>query len=145
MATGVEASRQLVLHAAALRNGGLPCLREASMRLIGNYYSEWADARGDTRRTLLVTLVACPVGAIASAAVIFSLVGSPTTQSSAPPILPRAIVRNVGAPEVPKTVQDGPMVEHRKRQCGTPGRYWPRRWLNGLILGGFWDLKGTRT
>jgi len=31
MATGVEASRQLVLHAAALRNGGLPCLREASM------------------------------------------------------------------------------------------------------------------
>jgi butyryl-CoA dehydrogenase len=31
MATGVEASRQLVLHAAALRNGGLSCLREASM------------------------------------------------------------------------------------------------------------------
>jgi hypothetical protein len=81
------------------------------MRLIGNYYSEWADARGDTRRTLLVTLVACAVGATASAAVIFSLAGSPTTQSSAPPILPRAIVRNVGAPEVPKTVQDGPVVE----------------------------------
>jgi hypothetical protein len=81
------------------------------MRLMGNYYSEWADARGDTRRTLLVTLVACAVGATASAAVIFSLAGSPTTQSSAPPILPRAIVRNVGAPEVPKTVQDGPVVE----------------------------------
>jgi butyryl-CoA dehydrogenase len=31
MATGVEASRQLVLHAAALRNSGLSCLREASM------------------------------------------------------------------------------------------------------------------
>jgi butyryl-CoA dehydrogenase len=31
MATGVEASRQLVLHAAALRNDGLSCLREASM------------------------------------------------------------------------------------------------------------------
>jgi butyryl-CoA dehydrogenase len=31
MATGVEASRQLVLHAAALRDRGLPCLREASM------------------------------------------------------------------------------------------------------------------
>src|SRR6516162_220661 len=81
------------------------------MRLIGNYYSEWADARGDTRRTLLVTFVACAVGATASAAVIFSLASSPTTQSLVPPISPRAIVRNVGAPEVPKTVQDGPVVE----------------------------------
>ncbi len=81
------------------------------MRLIGNYYSEWADARGDTRRTLLVTLVACAVGATASAAVIFSLASSPITQSGVPPISPRAIVRNVGAPEVPKTVQDGPVVD----------------------------------
>jgi butyryl-CoA dehydrogenase len=31
MATGVEASRQLVFHAATLRNSGLSCLREASM------------------------------------------------------------------------------------------------------------------
>jgi hypothetical protein len=81
------------------------------MRLMGNYYSEWADARSDTRRTVLVTLVACAVGATASAAVIFSLASSPTTQSSAPPISPRAIVRNVGAPEVPKNVQGGPLVE----------------------------------
>jgi hypothetical protein len=81
------------------------------MRLIGNYYSEWADARGDTRRTLLVTLVACAVGATASAAVIFSPASSPATQSGVPPISPRAIVRNVGAPEVPKTVQHGPVVE----------------------------------
>jgi hypothetical protein len=81
------------------------------MRLMGNYYSEWADVRGDTRRTVLVTLVACAVGATASAAVIFSLASSPTTQSSAPPISPRAIVRNVGAPEVPKNVQAGPLVE----------------------------------
>jgi hypothetical protein len=81
------------------------------MRLMGNYYSEWADARGDTRRTVLVTLVACAVGATASAAVIFSLASSPTTQSSAPPISPRALVRNVGAPEVPKNVQGGPLVE----------------------------------
>src|SRR5215472_12079138 len=80
------------------------------MRL-GNYYSEWADARGDTHRTLLVTLVACAVGATASAAVIFSLASSPTTQSGVPPISPRAIVRNVGAPELPKTVQGGPQVE----------------------------------
>jgi hypothetical protein len=81
------------------------------MPLMGNYYSEWADARDDTRRTVLVTLVACAVGATASAAVIFSLASSPTTQSSAPPISPRAIVRNVGAPEVPKNVQGGPLVE----------------------------------
>jgi butyryl-CoA dehydrogenase len=31
MATGVEASRQLVFHAATLRNSGFSCLREASM------------------------------------------------------------------------------------------------------------------
>jgi butyryl-CoA dehydrogenase len=31
MATGIEAARQLVLHAAALRSRTLPCLREASM------------------------------------------------------------------------------------------------------------------
>ena len=31
MATELEAARQLVLHAAALRSQGLPCLREASM------------------------------------------------------------------------------------------------------------------
>ena len=80
------------------------------MRSMGNY-SEWADARGDTRRTLLVTLVACVVGATASAAVIFSLASSPTTQSAVPPISSRAIVRNVGAPELPKTVQGGPQVE----------------------------------
>ena len=80
------------------------------MRSMGNY-SEWADARGDTRRTLLATFVACAVGATASAAVIFSLASSPTTQSGIPPISPRAIVRNVGAPEAPKTVQDGPVVE----------------------------------
>ena len=81
------------------------------MRLIGNYYSEWADARGDTRRTLLATFVACAVGATASAAVIFSLASSSTTQSGVPPISSRAIVRNVAAPEIPKTVQGGPVVE----------------------------------
>ena len=80
------------------------------MRSMGNY-SEWSDARGHTRRTLLVTLVACAVGATASAAVIFSLASSPTIQSSVPPISPRAIVRNVGAPAVPKTVQGGPQAE----------------------------------
>ena len=81
------------------------------MRLIGNYYSEWADARRNTRHTVLVTLVACAVGATASAAVIFSLASSPPTQPGAPSISAQAIVRNVGASEVPKTVQDGRAVE----------------------------------
>ena len=80
------------------------------MRVIGNYYSEWAD-RGDTRRTLLVTLVACAVGATASAAVIFSLTSSPTTQPDVRSISPQAIVRNVGASAVQKTAQNGPTVE----------------------------------
>ena len=80
------------------------------MRSMGNY-SEWADAGGDSRRTLLVTLVACAVGATATAVVIFSLASSSTTQSGVPPISPRAIVRNVAAPEIPKTIQGGPQVE----------------------------------
>jgi hypothetical protein len=75
------------------------------MRLIGNYYSEWADTRGTTPHTFLVTLVACAAGAIANAAVIFSLASSPTTQPGVQSISPRAIVRNVGASEAPKTGQ----------------------------------------
>jgi hypothetical protein len=81
------------------------------MRLIGNYYSEWADTRGTAPHTLLVTLVACAVGAIASAAVIFSLASSPTTQPVAPSISPQAIVRDIGASEAPKTGQGGPVIE----------------------------------
>ena len=83
------------------------------MRLIGNYYSEWADARGDTRRTLLVTLVACAVGATASAAVIFSLTSSPTTQPDVRSISPQAIVRNVGASAVQKPPKMGPRLSQR--------------------------------
>jgi len=92
------------------------------MRSMGNYYSEWADARGDTRRTLLATFVACAVGATASAAVIFSLSSSSTTQSGVPPISPRAIVRNVAAPESQKPSKVDPRLSqrvHRRRQCGT--------------------------
>jgi hypothetical protein len=81
------------------------------MRLIGNYYSEWADTRGTTPHILLVTSVACAVGAIASAAVIFSLASSPTTQPGVQSISPQAIVRNVAASEAPKTAQGGPVVE----------------------------------
>jgi hypothetical protein len=79
------------------------------MRLIGNFYSEWADNGGIPHHTLLVTLVACAVGAIAGATVILSLASSPTTQSGLPSISSRAIVRNIGAPEVPKSAQDGPV------------------------------------
>jgi butyryl-CoA dehydrogenase len=41
MATGIEASRQLYLHAAALRDAGAPCLREASMAKL--FASETAE------------------------------------------------------------------------------------------------------
>jgi len=41
MATGVEASRQLYLHAAALRDAGTPCLKEASMAKL--FASETAE------------------------------------------------------------------------------------------------------
>jgi hypothetical protein len=108
------------------------------MRLIGNYYSEWSDSRGSTRYTLLVTLVASAVGATASAAVIFSLASSPTTQPDVPSMSPQAIVRNVGdgpsaveptpssraivrnggVSDVPKTTQDG-TVEPMPQSAGT--------------------------
>ncbi|MBL26908.1 MAG: acyl-CoA dehydrogenase [Rhodospirillaceae bacterium] len=41
MATRIEAARQLVLHAAALRDAGLPCLKEASMAKL--FASEMAE------------------------------------------------------------------------------------------------------
>lgn len=41
MATGVEAARQLYLHAAQLRDGGAPCLKEASMAKL--FASETAE------------------------------------------------------------------------------------------------------
>ena len=41
MATRIEAARQLVLHAAALRDQGLPCLKEAAMAKL--YASEMAE------------------------------------------------------------------------------------------------------
>lgn len=42
MATRIEAARQMVLHAAALRQAGLPCLTEASMAKL--FASEMAEA-----------------------------------------------------------------------------------------------------
>jgi alkylation response protein AidB-like acyl-CoA dehydrogenase len=41
MATRIEAARQLVLHAAALRDAGVPCLKEAAMAKL--YASEMAE------------------------------------------------------------------------------------------------------
>lgn len=41
MATRIEAARQLVLHAASLRDAGLPCLKEASMAKL--FASEMAE------------------------------------------------------------------------------------------------------
>jgi alkylation response protein AidB-like acyl-CoA dehydrogenase len=41
MATGIEAARQLYLHAAALRDAGAPCIKEASMAKL--FASEMAE------------------------------------------------------------------------------------------------------
>jgi hypothetical protein len=41
MATGVEAGRQMYLHAAALRDAGKPCIKEASMAKL--FASEMAE------------------------------------------------------------------------------------------------------
>jgi butyryl-CoA dehydrogenase len=41
MATRIEAARQLILHAAALRDAGVPCLKEAAMAKL--YASEMAE------------------------------------------------------------------------------------------------------
>ena len=79
-----------------------------AMRSTGNFFSA---RRGSSNHTLLVSLVACAVGAAASGAVILSLVGSPMTQPGVSSFSPRAIVRNSGASEPTKTAQDRPMVE----------------------------------
>lgn len=84
------------------------------MRSIGNFHSEWG--RG---QALLVSLVATAVGAVASATVILSLVGSPTTQPGVLSISPRAIVRDLGASDVNKTVQDQLTSEIPLRPAGT--------------------------
>jgi len=41
MATGLEAARQLILHAAALKDAGKPCLKEAAMAKL--FASETAE------------------------------------------------------------------------------------------------------
>ena len=95
-------------------------LLELVMRLNRNFYSEWAPLQWQSsRHAVLVTLVACAVGATASAAVILSLVDFPVTQAGVPPMSPRAIVRNASAPEDTKTVQNRPMVETPMRLAAT--------------------------
>ena len=42
LATRLEAARQLLIHAATLKDGGLPCMREASMAKL--FASETAEA-----------------------------------------------------------------------------------------------------
>lgn len=87
------------------------------MRFTGNFYSEWANARGN--HSLLVALVACAVGATAGGAAMLSLVGSPVTQPGVSSIPPRAIVREIGASEAKKTLQDQPTAETPLRPGGT--------------------------
>src|SRR6516164_3753478 len=83
------------------------------MRFAGNFFSEW-QGKG-SHHTLLAAFVACAVGATACAAVVLSLVSSPTTQLAVSSNSPRAIVRNAGAPEATQSAQDHPMAETPSR------------------------------
>ena len=83
-----------------------------AMRFAGNFFSEW-QGKG-SHHTLLAAFVACAVGATACAAVVLSLVSSPTTQPAVSSNS-RAIVRNAGAPEATQSVQDHPMAETPSR------------------------------
>jgi hypothetical protein len=84
------------------------------MRSSGNFYSE----RGHGQ-PLLISLVGTAVGATASAAVIFSLVGSPPTQSDVLSISPRPIVRDIGASVAKETVKYQPAAEIPLAPTGT--------------------------
>ena len=86
------------------------------MRFAGNFFSEWQG--NDSHRTLLAAFVACAVGATACAAVVLSMVSSPTTQTAVSSNSPRAIVRNAGVPEATQSAQDHPMAETPSRAAG---------------------------
>ena len=58
MATGVEAARQLYLHAAQLRDAGQPCLKEASMAKL--FASEAAERSARTRSRSTAATATCP-------------------------------------------------------------------------------------
>jgi hypothetical protein len=81
------------------------------MQLIRNSSLERAIRQDSARHTLLVPLVACAVGATASAAVILALVDFATTQPSVPPISAQAIVRDVSAFQGTTAAQNRPVVE----------------------------------
>ena len=82
------------------------------MRFTGNFLTEGAHARGGSvNLALLFPLVACAVVAVASGAVILSLVASPVTRPGVTVISPRAIVRSTGTSETTKIAQDQPAFE----------------------------------
>jgi hypothetical protein len=116
----VIAGTRRCMPALSPKNRLVPDSRGFAMRFTGNFFSEWADVRGgSSHHTLLVTLVACAVGATASGAVILSLLSSPTTQPGIPSIAPRAIVRNADASDATKAAQDQPVVEKPPRPAVT--------------------------
>jgi hypothetical protein len=95
------------------------------MRFAGNFFSEW---QGGSHHTLLAAFVACAVGATACAAVVLSLVSSPTTQPAVSSNSPRAIVRNAGAFEPTQSAQDHPLAETPSRPAAVaPGPGEPAR------------------
>ena len=88
-------------------------------RLIPNSSLAWAIGPDSSRHTLLVPLVACAVGATASASVILALVDFATTQPSVPPISAKAIVRDASAFQSTTTAQNRPVVETPTRLAAT--------------------------
>ena len=100
-------------------------LRTAWSRTVGvcdlnrNFYSEWTPVRRESlHHSLLLALVACAVGATASAAVVLSLVDFPMKQADVPPISAGAIVRTASAPDNTKTAENSPMGETPTRPTG---------------------------
>jgi hypothetical protein len=86
-------------------------LRIFMTRLNRNSSLEWLNQRDSPRHTLLVSLVACAVGATASAAVILGLVDFATTQPGVTSISARAIVQDASAFQDTTAAQSRPMVE----------------------------------
>jgi|SRR5690349_3664542 len=78
----------------------------------GNFFSEWAPVGGKrVHNTLLVVLVACAVGAAASATVTLSLIDTPMIRPGVPLTSPRVIVRNADASQTANSTKNRPTIE----------------------------------
>jgi hypothetical protein len=91
------------------------------MRLNGNSHSDWISGRKESSaHILLVAVVACAVGATASAGVILSLLGSVIVQPRVPSIAPRVIASNNTASGPANIAQDQAATETAIPQVAIP-------------------------